>query len=110
MKKKFLIFALIAMVSSSVFAAGMWSPKDILKTPLTDRTFEGVQFWNGGSMMFEMQNATITVISMYSSAGMFASEKNSTSWLVYIVEGTLNGKRCKRNIIDSEALSIVFWN
>lgn len=110
MKKKFLIFALIAMVSTSVFAAGFWSPKDTLNTPLTGYTFAGVQFWNGGAKMFEMQDATIKVTSMYSSAGIFASEKNSTSWLVYIVEGTLNGKRCKRNIIDSEALSIVFWN
>lgn len=109
MKKKFLIFALIAMVSTSVFAAGFWSPKDTLKTPLTGRTFEGVQFWNGGGKLFEMQDATITVISMYSSAGMFASEKNSTSWIVYMVEGTLNGKRCTRQVIDSEALSIVFW-
>ena len=109
MKKKFLIFALIAMVTTNVFAAGIWSPKDTLNTPLTGYTFEGVQFWNGGGLMFEMQNVTIKVTTMYSSAGMFASEKNSTSWIVYIVEGTMNGKRCKRNVIDSEATSIVFW-
>lgn len=109
MKKKFLVFALIAMVTTNVFAAGIWSPKDTLNTPLTGYTFEGVQFWNGGGLMFEMQNVTIKVTTMYSSAGMFASEKNSTSWIVYIVEGTMNGKRCKRNVIDSEATSIVFW-
>lgn len=109
MKKKFLIFALIAMVTTNVFAAGIWSPKDTLNTPLTGYTFEGVQFWNGGGLMFEMQNVTIKVTTMYSSAGIFASEKNSTSWIVYIVEGTMNGKRCKRNVIDSEATSIVFW-
>lgn len=109
MKKRFLIFTILAMLTTSIFAAGFYSPKDTLNTPLTGQTFECVQFWNGGAKMFEMQDATISVISMYSSAGMFASEKNSTSWLVYIVEGTINGKKCKRNVIDSESLAIVFY-
>ena len=109
MKKRFLIFTILAMLTTSIFAAGFWSPKDTLNTPLTGYTFEHVEFWNGGAKMFEMEYATIKVTSMYSSAGMFASEKNSTSWLVYIVEGQINGKNCKRNVIDSEALSIVFY-
>lgn len=97
------------MVSTSVFAAGFWSPKDTLNTPLTGYTFNCVQFWNGGGLILTAENATIKVTSMHSTAGMFASKENETNWLVYIVEGTINGKHCTRNIIDSESLSIVFW-
>lgn len=79
MKKRFLIFAILAMLTTSVFAAGFWSPRNTLKTPLTGYTFEVVQFWNGSGMMFEMREATIKVSSMYSSAGVFAFEKNSAN-------------------------------
>lgn len=110
MKKRFFAVLIILVLATTVFAAGWYNPKDTIETPLSSRTWDGVQFWNGGGLVLEMTDVQIKVVTMYSSAGWLASEKNTTSWIVYQVTGNLKGSgRVTRNIIDSEALSIVFW-
>ena len=109
MRKKFFAILLVIAMIVPAFSAGWYNPKDELATPMSNQTWECVEVWNGGSVMARFTNARIKVISMFSSAGMFASKENSTSWLVYQVTGTLDGKTVTRNFIDSDATSIQFW-
>ena len=109
MKKRFLTILMVITFVSSVFAAGVWNPKDTLNTPLSGQTWSCVEVWNGGTCTVRATDATVKVVSWFSSAGMFASKENSTGWLIYIIEGTIDGKRQRRNVIDSDATQINFW-
>lgn len=105
-KKYFISIVLIfAVFAAPLFSAGIWNPTDVIKTPLSSQVWNCVEVWNGGTKIFEAKNAKITVWTMHSSAGLFASSENETNWIVYTIE--YNGG--SRNIIDSEALSIIFW-
>lgn len=107
MIKKILISIVLVftLFSTPLFSAGVWNPTDVIKTPLSSQVWDYVEVWNGGTKVFEAKNAKITVWTMHSSAGFFASSGNETNWIVYTIE--YDGG--SRNIIDSEALSIIFW-
>lgn len=99
------IVLVFTLFTTPLFSAGIWNPKDVIKTPLSSQVWNCVEVWNGGAKVFEAKNVKITVWTMYSTVTLLASPKNETSWIVYTIEysGGI------RNIIDSEALSIIFW-
>jgi hypothetical protein len=60
-----------------------------------------IEFWNGGTMIGEYENARIVIKTVYRSVALGSNID------FYVYEVTSNGKT--ETIIDSEALSAKYW-
>lgn len=102
MKKFFIMLILSVALIGSVFA---YTEGKTIKDVGIPYHVKHIEFWNGGTKIASMDNATVEIIIQTNESFLTLTSKgNQVQFYIYKV--TCNGKTVK--IIDSEALAILF--
>lgn len=101
--KKIIILALIVMLAMTVILSAC-STSTKGRSP-ADGTWDYVEFWNGGTLIWANNgNGKVTIETTESANHSFVSSEGT--WMEYKI--TCNGKTIY--ILDCESLAIIYWN